>query len=67
MHDMIIEEKISDIDAEFLKTFLKITEEEYENLEDLPNSAERYNSFEEQAKKFRKAIIDGRTPRIYYC
>lgn len=67
MHDMIIEEKISDIDAEFLKTFLKITEEEYENLEDLPNSAERYNSFEEQAKEFRKAIIDGRTPRIYYC
>lgn len=67
MHDMIIEEKISDIDAEFLKTFLKITEEEYENLEDLPNSAEKHSPLEEQAKKFRKAIIDGRTPRIYYC
>lgn len=67
MDDMIIEEKISDIDAEFLKTFLKITEEEYENLEDLPNSAEKHSPLEEQAKKFRKAIIDGRTPRIYYC
>lgn len=67
IHDMIIEEKISDIDAEFLKTFLKITEEEYENLEDLPNSAEKHSPLEEQAKKFRKAIIDGRTPRIYYC
>lgn len=67
IHDMIIEEKISDIDAEFLKKFLKFTEEEYENLEDLPNSAEKYSPLEEQAKKFRKAIIDGRTPRIYYC
>lgn len=67
IHDMIIEEKISDIDAEFLKTFLKITEEAYENLEDLPNSAEKHSPLEEQAKKFRKAIIDGRTPRIYYC
>lgn len=67
IHDVIIKEKIRDIDGKFLKKFLEATEKEYTDLEDLPNSAERYNSFEEQAKEFRKDIIDGYVPRIYYC
>lgn len=67
IHDVIIKEKIRDIDGKFLKKFLEDTEKEYTDLEDLLNSAERYNSFEEQAKEFRKDIIDGYVPRIYYC
>lgn len=67
IHDVIIKEKIRDIDGKFLKKFLEATEKKYTDLEDLPNSAERYNSFEEQAKEFRKDIIDGYVPRIYYC
>lgn len=63
--DVNINGKISDIDSVFLKAFLEFVEEET-NLENLPDSAERYSPLEEQAKKIRKAIIDGRTPRIYY-
>ncbi|OFS35720.1 hypothetical protein HMPREF2956_02045 [Staphylococcus sp. HMSC055B03] len=64
--DVNINGKISDIDSVFLKAFLEFVEEKT-NLENLPYLAEKYSSLEEQAKKFRKAIIDGRTPRIYYC
>lgn len=63
--DVVIEEKISDIDSEFLKVFLEFAEEEV-NLENLPDSAEEYSPLEEQAKDFRKDIIDGYIPRIYY-
>lgn len=62
--DVVIEEKISDIDSEFLKVFLEFAEEET-NLENLPDSAEEYSPLEEQAKDFRKDIIDGYIPRIY--
>lgn len=62
--DVVIEEKISDIDSEFIKVFLEFAEEET-NLENLPDSAEEYSPLEEQAKDFRKDIIDGYIPRIY--
>lgn len=65
IEDVVIEEKISDIDSEFLKVFLEFAEEEV-NLENLPDSAEEYSPLEEQAKDFRKDIIDGYIPRIYY-
>lgn len=65
IEDVVIEEKISDIDSEFLKVFLEFAEEET-NLENLPDSAEEYSPLEEQAKNFRKDIIDGYIPRIYY-
>lgn len=65
IEDVVIEEKISDIDSEFLKVFLEFAEEET-NLEKLPDLAEEYSPLEEQAKNFRKDIIDGYIPRIYY-
>ncbi|HCZ3669472.1 hypothetical protein [Staphylococcus epidermidis] len=65
IEDVVIEEKISDIDSEFLKVFLEFAEEET-NLENLPDLAEEYSPLEEQAKNFRKDIIDGYIPRIYY-
>lgn len=65
IEDVVIEEKISDIGSEFLKVFLEFAEEEV-NLENLPDSAEEYSPLEEQAKDFRKDIIDGYIPRIYY-
>ena len=65
IEDVVIEEKISDIDSEFLKVFLEFAEEEV-NLENLPDSAEEYSPLEEQAKDFREDIIDGYIPRIYY-
>ncbi|TBW68781.1 hypothetical protein [Staphylococcus epidermidis] len=65
IEDVVIEAKISDIDSEFLKVFLEFAEEET-NLENLPDLAEEYSPLEEQAKNFRKDIIDGYIPRIYY-
>ncbi|WP_145339549.1 V-type ATP synthase subunit I [Staphylococcus epidermidis] len=64
--DVEVNGKISDIDSVFLKAFLEVTEED-ENLENLIDSAEKHSPLEEQAKKVRKAVIDGRIPRIIYC
>lgn len=64
--DVEVNRKISDIDSVFLKAFLEVTEEDT-NLKNLIDLAEKHSPLEEQAKKVRKAIIDGRTPRIYYC
>ncbi|HCZ7447519.1 TPA: hypothetical protein SIH33_002646 [Staphylococcus aureus] len=63
--DVVIDRKISDIDSVFLKAFLEFAEEKT-NLENLPDLAEEYSPLEEQAKNFRKDIIDGHIPRIYY-
>lgn len=63
--DVVIDRKISDIDSVFLKAFLEFVEEG-QDIENLPDLAEEYSPLEEQAKNFRKDIIDGYTPRIYY-
>ncbi|WP_368883776.1 hypothetical protein [Staphylococcus epidermidis] len=63
--DVVIDRKISDIDSVFLKAFLEFVEEE-QDIENLPDLAEEYSPLEEQAKNFRKDIIDGYIPRIYY-
>jgi hypothetical protein len=63
--DVVIDRKISDIDSVFLKAFLEFVEEE-QDIENLPDLAEEYSPLEEQAKNFRKNIIDGYIPRIYY-
>lgn len=63
--DVAIDKKNSDIDSVFLEDFLGFVEQKH-NIKDLPNLAEKHISLEEQAKNFRKDIIDGRTPRIYY-
>lgn len=63
--DVVIDRKISDIDSVFLKAFLEFVEEE-KDIENLPDLAEEYSPLEEQAKNFRKDIIDGYIPRIYY-
>ena len=64
INDVTIKENISNINVNFLKMFLEITEENT-NLENLLNSAERYCSLEEQAKKFKKDIRNSYIPRIY--
>lgn len=63
--DVVIDRKISDIDSVFLKAFLEFVEEG-QDIENLPDLAEEYSPLEEQAKNFRKDIIDGYIPRIYY-
>lgn len=63
--DVAIDKKISDIDSVFLEVFLKFVEEK-QGIENLPNLAKKYSPLEEQAKNFRKDIIDGCIPRIYY-
>lgn len=63
--DVVIDRKISDIDSVFLKAFLEFVEEE-QDIENLPDLAEEYSPLEEQAKNFRKDVIDGYIPRIYY-
>ena len=63
--DVVIDRKISDIDSVFLKAFLEFVEKE-QDIENLPDLAEEYSPLEEQAKNFRKDIIDGHIPRIYY-
>ncbi|WP_398573005.1 hypothetical protein, partial [Staphylococcus epidermidis] len=66
IHHIIIQQKITHIDPQFLNTFLKITQQQYHNLQHFPNSPQTYNSFQQQPKKFTKAIIHPPTPRIYY-